>query len=99
MLFRSSLKRHSFLYKYIGTIQEEVHRFAIDYHRKLRGNSMLTSVLDEIAGIGPVTRNALLAHFGSVDAIREASREQLMEVKGITDKLSGNIIAFFDNSK
>lgn len=94
-----SLKRHPLLYKYIGTIQEEVHRFAIDYHRKLRGNSMLTSVLDEIAGIGPVTRNALLAHFGSVDAIREASREQLMEVKGITDKLSGNIIAFFDNSK
>lgn len=89
------LKDHPLLYKYMGTVQEEVHRFAIEYHRGLRGKRMLTSVLDEIEGIGPAKRNALLEHFGSVDAIKTASKEQLREVKGITEKLAEKIREYF----
>ncbi len=69
------------LYKYIGTIQEEVHRFAIDYHHKLRSKNIEKSVLDEIEGIGPKRRKALLEAFGSVDAIKQivASRSENSE--------------------
>lgn len=56
------IKDSPLLFKYVGNIQEEVHRFAIDYHRTLRTKNMLTSVLDEIEGIGPVKRNSLLAY-------------------------------------
>ena len=79
----------------MGTVQEEVHRFAIEYHRGLRGKRMLTSVLDEIEGIGPAKRNALLEHFGSIDAIKEASAAQLQEVKGITGTLAEKIREYF----
>lgn len=89
------LKEKPLLYKYMGTVQEEVHRFAIEYHRGLRGKRMLTSVLDEIEGIGPAKRNALLEHFGSVDKIKGASEAQLMEVHGITEKLAGKIKEYF----
>ena len=68
------------LYSYIGRMQEEVHRFAIEYHRKVRGGHATGSVLDEIPGIGPVRRNALLEHFKSVDQIREIARSE----EGIT---------------
>ena len=90
-----SLKDNPLLFRYIGTIQEEVHRFAIDYHRNLRTKGMISSVLDEIDGIGPVKRNALLAHFGSIDNIRSATREQLMEVPGILEKNAENILKYF----
>lgn len=89
------LKERPLLYKYMGTIQEEVHRFAIEYHRGLRGKSMTTSVLDSIEGIGPAKRNALLDHFGSVDNIKSATKEQLMDVKGITEKLADKIQEYF----
>jgi excinuclease ABC subunit C len=56
---------------------------------------MLTSVLDEIEGIGPVKRNALLDHFGSVEKIKAATPEQLMSVQGITEKLAENIYRYF----
>ncbi len=84
------------LFRYIGTIQEEVHRYAIDYHRKLRGKRMQGSALDEIPGIGPVKRNALLAHFGSLDAIRSADDRALCEVEGITPALAAKIREFFN---
>ena len=89
------LKDHPMLYKYMGTVQEEVHRFAIEYHRGLRNKRMLTSVLDEIEGIGPAKRNALLDHFGSVDRIKNATQEQLQEVKGITANLAAKIQEYF----
>lgn len=91
----TSLREHPLLYKYMGTIQEEVHRFAIEYHRGLRSKSMLNSVLDAIEGIGPAKRNALLDHFGSVENIKKASKTELMEVKGITEKLAGKIQEYF----
>ncbi len=89
------LRDQPLLYKYMGTVQEEVHRFAIEYHRGLRGKNMLTSVLDEIEGIGPVKRNSLLDHFGSVEKIKTATAAQLTEVHGITEKLADNIIEYF----
>ena len=66
-----TLEDKPLLYKYIGTMQEEVHRFAITYHRKLRSKNMEHSVLDEIEGIGPKRRKALLTAFGSVEEIRK----------------------------
>jgi excinuclease ABC subunit C len=67
-------------------IRDEAHRFAIGYHRKLRAKKSLTSILEEIPGIGPKRRQALLKHFGSVEAIRQASVEELAAVKGMTRK-------------
>ena len=64
----------------IGQIQEETHRFAIEYHRQLQAGRVKTSVLDQISGVGPVRRQQLLQHFKSIKAIRAASLEQLAEV-------------------
>ena len=89
------IKDSPLLFKYVGNLQEEVHRFAIDYHRTLRTKNMLTSVLDEIEGIGPVKRNSLLAYFGSVDRIKAAAAEELVKVDGITEKNAQNILKYF----
>ncbi|MBF1152117.1 MAG: excinuclease ABC subunit UvrC, partial [[Eubacterium] sulci] len=78
-----------------GTIQEEVHRFAIEYHRNLRGKKTVSSILDEIKGIGPRRRNALLAHFGSIDSIKKASLAELTEVEGMSEESARNVIEFF----
>lgn len=67
-------------------IRDEAHRQAIEYHRKRRSKRTLSSSLDEIPGIGPVKKKRLLQRFGSVKAIREASREELKTVQGITEK-------------
>lgn len=92
----AALAGRNLLFKYVGTVQEEVHRFAIEYHRGIRNKKMLTSVLDEIEGIGPAKRNALLSHFGSVDAIKKASEEELAAVKGITKANAGKIREYFN---
>ncbi len=60
-------------------VRDEAHRFAITYHRKLRGRSMIDSTLDDVPGIGPTRKKALLRRFGSLKRIREASREELGE--------------------
>lgn len=78
------LKEDPALFRYIASVQEEVHRFAIDYHRGLRKKSLQKSALDAIEGIGEKRRNALLTHFGSIDRIREATMEELCQVPGIT---------------
>ncbi|MGA9347957.1 MAG: excinuclease ABC subunit UvrC [Anaerolineae bacterium] len=67
-------------------IRDEAHRFAVGYHRKLRTKKSLASILEEIPGIGPKRRQALLKHFGSIEAIRQASVEELAAVKGMTRK-------------
>lgn len=78
------LKEDPVLFRYVSSIQEEVHRFAIDYHRGLRKKSLQRSALDAIEGIGEKRRNALLSHFGSIDSIRAATMEELCRVPGIT---------------
>lgn len=83
------------LFRYCGRIQEEVHRFAIEYHRNLRNKNSIGSALDNISGIGPVKRNALLAHFGSMEEIKKASEEELTGVKGITPQNARAIKEYF----
>ena len=78
------LKSNPALFQYVASIQEEVHRFAVDYHRDLRKKSLQRSALDAIEGIGEKRRNALLSHFGSIDKIKEATLEELCQVPGIT---------------
>lgn len=82
-------------YKFIYAIQEEAHRFAIEYHRKLRQRNQTNSILDEIPGIGKVRRRELLRHFKSVNNIKKASKEELAEVPQISLEIADNIIEFF----
>lgn len=89
------LSERPLLFKYCGTIQEEVHRFAIDYHRSLHNRNSIRSVLDNIPGIGPVKRNALLSHFSSVEDIKNSTVEKLMEVQGITEQNAKSILEYF----
>jgi excinuclease ABC subunit C len=89
------LRLEPFLFSYIGTMQEEVHRFVIEYHRKIRDTKSLVSVLDEIPGIGPKKRTALLRQFGSVEAVKGASEEELQETPGITKANATAIRNFF----
>ncbi|EFM39088.1 excinuclease ABC, C subunit [[Eubacterium] yurii subsp. margaretiae ATCC 43715] len=74
------LNRHSKLYKFIASIQEEVHRFAIDYHRSLRNKKISFSKLDNIKGIGEKRKKTLLSHFKSINNIKNASIEELEKV-------------------
>ncbi len=69
-------------------IRDEAHRFAITAHRKQRSKLGITSILDAVPGIGPAKRKALMNHFGSLDKIKQASVDQLTEVKGITEPLA-----------
>ena len=82
-------------FKLVYAIQEEVHRFAIEYHKKLRKISMVESVLDSIPKVGPVRRKALLQHFSSVKKIKEASLEELAEVPGLPRTVAAEIYHFF----
>ena len=90
------LKTCPLLFKYAGTIQEEVHRFAIEYHRKLHGKNAITSVLDEIEGVGPKRRNALLAHFGSIDAIKAASVDEIAALPEMNERVAQEVKKFFN---
>jgi excinuclease ABC subunit C len=82
------LPRHSQGFYLLQRIRDEAHRFAITAHRKLRTKQGLASRLELIPGIGPVKRKRLLQHFGDVDAIRNASLEELTAVEGITPHLA-----------
>jgi excinuclease ABC subunit C len=70
----------------VQRIRDEAHRFGVTYHRQLRGKSAVRSSLDDIDGIGPKRRRALLARFGSIGAIRQASVEELTAVPGMTKR-------------
>jgi excinuclease ABC subunit C len=71
--------------------RDEAHRFAISYHRKLRHKEIIASALDDIPGIGPKRKKALLKKFGSIEAIKEASLEELSQTKGITSALAQKV--------
>ena len=79
----------------IQRVRDEAHRFCITYHRNLRQNAGMRSVLDEIPGIGPVKRKALLKSFKTIRAIREASPEALCQVPGIGPEQANTILQFF----
>ena len=89
------LKGHHELFAYCGAIQEEVHRFAIEYHRGLRNKELSRSVLDEIEGIGEKRKIALLAKFGSIDNIRKATVYELSETEGMNQKVAESVAEYF----
>lgn len=76
-------------------IRDEAHRFAVDYHRKLRKKRIIQSELDKIFGIGPVRRNILLKHFGSVEKIKHAGLEELRQTEGINQKVAEEVYKHF----
>ena len=77
----------------VQRIRDETHRFAITFHRQERGKSALKSSLDDLPGVGPKRKKALLLHFGSPRRIREATVEELMQVDGISRGLAEKILA------
>jgi excinuclease ABC subunit C len=72
-------------------VRDEAHRFAITHHRGRRDKAMTSSVLDELSGIGPTRKRALLAHFGSPEAVLSASREELELVPGLPGKVARDL--------
>ena len=90
-----SAKRAAFTL--VSAIQEEVHRFAIGYHRQKRGKRTLTTSLLDIDGVGKVRAQALLKHFGSLTAVKNAKVEQLLTVKGMTRPVAEAIRQHFEN--
>ena len=72
-------------------VRDEAHRFAIDFHRARRDRAMTHSLLDELRGVGPVRKRALLSHFGSPDRVVGATREEIAAVPGIPSKLARDI--------
>ena len=79
----------------IQRIRDEAHRFAITYHRKLRGKRNLLSILDHVEGIGPKRRQALWQHFSSLDAMKAATVEELAAVEGMNSAAAEKLAAFF----
>ena len=86
---------HSEGFRLITRIQDEAHRFAIEYHKQLRGKAQVKSVLDDIPGIGPARRKALMRHFKSLEEIKQATPEELMEVPEINRAAAQEIVEFF----
>ncbi|MBO8127244.1 MAG: excinuclease ABC subunit UvrC [Firmicutes bacterium] len=86
------LPRDSYALHLVMRVRDEAHRFAVSYHRKLRGKRTLRSVLDDIPGIGPKRKKALLDAFGSVKNLRKCGVDELMRVEGITRELAESIL-------
>lgn len=86
---------HSEGFKLITRVQDEAHRFAIEYHRSLRSKSQVKSVLDDIPGIGPVRRKALMRHFKSLEEIKNATEEQFLQIPEMNERAAKEIIKFF----
>lgn len=86
---------HSEGFKLITRIQDEAHRFAIEYHRKLRGKGQVHSILDEINGIGPTRRKSLMKHYANIEEIRNASIEELKKLPSMNEKSAKEVYRFF----
>jgi len=86
---------HSEGFRLVTRIQDEAHRFAIEYHRSLRSRLQVSSELDGIRGIGEVRRKALLKHFGGIGAIRNASEKELLEAPGMDCRSAHSVFDFF----
>lgn len=89
------LDKTSNLYRFVASIQEEVHNYAITYHRSLRNKSLTKSVLDDIQGIGEKRKKALLNHFKDIEAIKKATFEELLEVEGMNKASCESVYNFF----
>ena len=89
------IDRHSEGFNLITRIQDEAHRFAIEYHRSLRSKEQVHSILDDIPGIGPARRKALMRHFESLDQIREADTETLSQIPSMNAASARAVYDFF----
>ena len=89
------LDKTSNLYRFVASIQEEVHNYAITYHRSLRNKSLTKSSLDEIPGVGEKRKKALLSHFKNIEDIKKASVEELSMVEGLNKSVAENIYDYF----
>lgn len=86
---------HSECFKFVTRVQDEVHRFAIEYHRSLRTKTQVHSILDDIEGIGPKRRRLIMKHFKTIDDVKNASVEDLSAVEGIPVNVAEQIYNFF----
>ena len=91
------LDKTSNLYRFVASIQEEVHNYAISYHRSLRNKSLTKSVLDDIQGIGDKRKKSLLSYFKGIEGIKAASVEELLSVEGMNKSCAQNVFDFFNN--
>ena len=89
------IDRQSEGFKLITRVQDEAHRFAIEFHRKLRSQGQVHSILDEIKGIGPARRKALMKHYASIDEIKNASVEELKKLPSMNEKSANEVYNFF----
>ncbi len=89
------IDKSSELFKLITRIQDETHRFAIEYHRALRSKTQVKSILDDISGIGPTRRRALMKYFQSLEAIQEAEIEEIMKVPAMNRQAAERVYEFF----
>ena len=89
------LDKTSNLYRFVASIQEEVHNYAITYHRSLRNKSLTKSELDDIQGIGEKRKKALLNHFKDIEAIKKATFEELLDVEGMNKASSESVYNYF----
>src|ERR1051325_9871943 len=78
----------------VQRVRDEAHRFAITHHRSRRDRAMTESIMDELPGIGPARKRALLKHFGSPEAVLAASREELERVPGFPQKVARELYAY-----
>ncbi|CEN85235.1 MAG: excinuclease ABC subunit UvrC [Paeniclostridium sordellii] len=89
------LDKTSNLYRFVASIQEEVHNYAISYHRSLRNKTLTKSILDDIQGIGEKRKKSLLSHFKNIDEIKNATMNELLEVEGMNKASAENVYNFF----
>lgn len=89
------IDHHSEGFKLVTRVQDEAHRFAIEYHRSLRSKEQVHSVLDDIGGIGPARRKSLLRHFKTIEAIRDAGVEELSAAPQMNQRAAEAVYAFF----
>ncbi len=82
-------------FKLITRIQDEAHRFAIEYHRNLRSKGQVHSILDDIPGIGPARRKALMKHYRSLDGIQQATKEELQQIPSMNERAAAQVYVFF----
>ena len=93
------IDRHSEGFKLVTRIQDEAHRFAIEYHRSLRSKAQVHSILDDIPGIRPARRKALMRTFASLDEIKNAEVEDLKKIPSMDEKSAKNVYNFFRGSE
>ena len=93
--YEIDLKNFKFLFKFITKIQDETHRFAIEFHKSIRSKEEIHSILDDIEGIGEKRRNMLIKHFKTIENIKQASIDEIRNIKGFNKKAAECVFNFF----